>query len=100
MTADLSLSKRQNPGERLQRKMLDKNHQRCTLAEGWLREYLRKNNFSSLVEQEIDRIFELASGLQLLVLDADAANLPSQLAKTSLAPLIVYLKVLFLDFNI
>ncbi|CAG5114280.1 Oidioi.mRNA.OKI2018_I69.chr2.g8342.t1.cds [Oikopleura dioica] len=79
VTADLSLSKRQNPGvERLQRKMLDKNHQRCTLAE---------------VEQEIDRIFELASGLQLLVLDADAANLPSQLAKTSLAPLIVYLKV-------
>jgi len=92
VTADLSLSKRQNPGERLQRKMLDKNHQRCTLAEG--REIIKsRSNFSPLVEQEIDRIFELASGLQLLVLDADAANLPSQLAKTSLAPLIVYLKV-------
>lgn len=100
VSADISLAKRSilnNPGKKalLEHSRLNSKSSsagKFTSSKGKL-ELIYFCFKKAEVQSEIERIFELARTMQLVILDCDTINHPSQLAKTSLAPINVYVKI-------
>lgn len=82
VTCDVSLAKKNNLLNRARPSMLNSNSSNA-----------RNATTMEDVQNEIERIFELAKTLQLVVLDCDTINHPSQLMKTSLNPITVHLQI-------
>ena len=85
VTCDVSLAKKNN--------LLNRARPSALMGSSSNSSNSRTNPSMADVQNEIERIFELAKTLQLVVLDCDTINHPSQLLKTSLNPIMVHLQV-------
>lgn len=100
VSADISLAKRSIISNPAKKAILDHSrlNSRTSTAGKYRGPRIRNTNshqsaLSAEVQAEIERIFELARTMQLVILDCDTINHPSQLAKTSLSPIVVYVKI-------
>ena len=55
--------------------------------------FLTLSPFAAEVQKEVERIYDLTKGLNMVVIDCDVMNHPSQLLDCSLAPIAVYIKM-------
>lgn len=85
VTCDVSLAKKNN--------LLNRARPSALMGSSSNSSNSRTNPSMADVQNEIERIFELAKTLQLVVLDCDTINHPSQLLKTSLNPIMVHLQI-------